>query len=63
MNLFSVAARNVLRNKFRTTLTILGGAVAVLAFVLLRTVVDAWYVGVEAAARIGSRPGTRSRSP
>jgi putative ABC transport system permease protein len=51
MNLFSVAARNVLRNKFRTTLTIVGGAVAVLAFVLLRTVVDAWYVGVDNAAR------------
>ena len=51
MNLLSVAARNVLRNKFRTTLTIVGGAVAVLAFVLLRTVVDAWYVGVDNAAR------------
>jgi putative ABC transport system permease protein len=51
MNLVSVAARNVLRNKFRTSLTIVGGAVAILAFVLLRTVLYAWNVGVEYAAK------------
>jgi putative ABC transport system permease protein len=51
MNLLGVASKNVMRNKFRTVLTIAGGAVAVLAFVLLRTVVDAWYVGVDNAAR------------
>ena len=28
MNLVSVAARNVLRNKFRTLLTVIGAAVA-----------------------------------
>ena len=50
MTLLGIAAKNVLRNKFRTFLTIAGGAVAVLAFVLLRTVVDAWYVGVDNAA-------------
>ena len=51
MNLVSVAARNALRNKFRTSLTIVAGAVAVLAFVLLRTVLFAWNVGVEFAAK------------
>jgi putative ABC transport system permease protein len=51
VNLVSVAARNVLRNKFRTSLTILGGAVAILAFVLLRTVLHAWEVGVDFAAK------------
>jgi len=51
VNLVSVAARNVLRNKFRTTLTVVGGAVAILAFMLLRTVLYAGEVGVEYAAK------------
>jgi putative ABC transport system permease protein len=51
MTLVSIAARNALRNKFRTILTVLGGAVAVLAFILLRTVLYAWNVGVEYAAK------------
>ncbi|WP_437276393.1 FtsX-like permease family protein [Sorangium sp. So ce375] len=57
MNLVSVAARNVLRNKFRTLLTVIGAAVAVLAFVLLRTVLSAWNVAADYAAkdRIGTR--------
>ncbi|WP_437587325.1 ABC transporter permease [Sorangium sp. So ce1000] len=57
MNLVSVAARNVLRNKFRTLLTVIGAAVAVLAFVLLRTVLSAWTVAADYAAkdRIGTR--------
>lgn len=42
MTLAGLAARNVLRNKFRVLLTILGVAVAVLTFVTLRTVLDAW---------------------
>lgn len=42
MTLAGLAARNVLRNKFRVLLTILGTAVAVLTFVTLRTVVFAW---------------------
>ena len=42
MTLVGLAARNVLRNKFRVMLTILGVAVAVLTFVTLRTVLDAW---------------------
>lgn len=42
--------RNSFRHKLRTALTIVGLAVAVMAFGLIRTVVDAWYSGVEAAA-------------
>lgn len=42
--------KNAFRHKLRTFLTILGMAIAILAFGLLRTVVDAWYAGVEASA-------------
>jgi putative ABC transport system permease protein len=51
VNLVSVAARNVLRNKGRTFMTVLGAAVAVLAFVLLRTVLAAWNVATDYAAK------------
>jgi putative ABC transport system permease protein len=43
-------SRNILRHKLRSVLTILGIGVAVMAFALLRTVVTAWYAGVEASA-------------
>lgn len=57
MSIGGIAARNVLRNKVRTVLTLLGVAVAIITFVLLRTVLDAWTVAAEAAAkdRIGTR--------
>jgi putative ABC transport system permease protein len=42
VTLTGLAARNVMRNKFRVMLTIAGVAVAVLTFVTLRTVLDAW---------------------
>jgi len=42
--------RNTTRHPLRAALTILGMAVAVLAFCLLRTVVAAWYSGVNAAS-------------
>ena len=42
--------RNTVRHRLRTALTILGMAIAILSFGLLRTVVDAWYAGVEGAA-------------
>lgn len=42
--------RNAFRHKLRSTLTILGVAVAVLAFGLLRTLVDLWYLGAERAS-------------
>lgn len=42
--------RNALRHKLRTALTILAFAVAVLSFGMLRTVIDAWYAGVDSAS-------------
>lgn len=42
--------RNALRHKLRTTLTVLGIVVAITAFGLLRTVVDAWYAGANASS-------------
>lgn len=51
MNLLSLSARNALRNPFRTGLTVCGVAVTIVAFVLLRTVVWAYSVGAEAAAK------------
>jgi putative ABC transport system permease protein len=50
MELLNLLLRNVLRHKLRSLLTVLGVGVAVLAFALLRTVVTAWYAGVEASA-------------
>jgi putative ABC transport system permease protein len=51
MTLTQLAARNVLRNKFRAILTILGVAVAVLAFTLLRTLIGEWKAGAAYAAK------------
>ena len=45
MTPFSLVARNVGRNGFRSAATALGVALAVLAFVALRTVIDAWHAG------------------
>jgi len=50
VELIKLLVRNTLRHKLRSLLTILGVAVAVMAFALLRTVVNAWYAGVEASA-------------
>lgn len=43
--------KNALRNKLRTLLTVLGIAVAILSFGLLRTIISAWYAGVEASSQ------------
>ncbi|MDX2052771.1 MAG: FtsX-like permease family protein [Polyangiaceae bacterium] len=59
MNLATLAARNVLRNKLRSVLTVLGVAVAILAFVLLRTVIWSWTVAAEYAAK--DRVATRHK--
>jgi putative ABC transport system permease protein len=48
--MFKLTLRNTWRHPLRSGLTILGMAVAVLAFCLLRTVVAAWYSGVSAAS-------------
>jgi putative ABC transport system permease protein len=50
MILLKILFRNAFRNKLRSSLTILGITVAILAFGLLRTVIGAWYAGVEAAS-------------
>ncbi len=58
MILLKILFRNAFHNKLRSSLTIFGIAVAILAFGLLRTVVSAWYVGVEASS--ASRLVTRN---
>ena len=50
MHFLKLILRNTLRHKLRTGLTVLGLVVAILAFGLLRTVVDAWYAGAEGAS-------------
>ncbi len=42
--------KNAFRHRLRTSLTVLGITIAILAFGMLRTVVDAWYAGVEASS-------------
>ncbi len=48
--LLRLVFRNVLRHKLRAGLTLCGICVAVLSFGLLRTVISAWYAGVEASS-------------
>jgi putative ABC transport system permease protein len=48
--LLKLLLRNVFRHRLRACLTIVGMAVAILAFGLLRTVITAWYAGVEASS-------------
>src|SRR5512134_1958591 len=50
--------RNAFRHKLRTALTMLGIVVAITAFGLLRTIVDAWYAGANASS--SARLVTRS---
>jgi len=50
MFFFKLVARNVFRARLRSTLTIVGLVIAVLAFGLLQTVVRAWYAGSDAAS-------------
>ena len=42
MNFGGFVRKSAFRNRFRTILTIAGMAIAVLAFLFLRTVVDVW---------------------
>jgi putative ABC transport system permease protein len=42
--------RNAFRHKLRSILTIIGVAIAVMAFGLLRTLVGVWYLGVETSS-------------
>ena len=58
MFLLKLVLRNAFRHRLRTFLTVTGLAVAVLAYGMLQTVVDAWYAG--AAAASATRLVTRS---
>lgn len=58
MFILKILIRNAFRHKLRTFLTILGITVAMLAFGLLRTFINAWYGGVEASS--ASRLVTRN---
>ncbi|HEY6556508.1 MAG TPA: FtsX-like permease family protein [Polyangiaceae bacterium] len=51
MRLSALGVRNVLRNRARTVLTILGVAVAIVAFMALRTVLTSWTEAINHAAR------------
>ncbi|TAG77914.1 MAG: ABC transporter permease [Burkholderiales bacterium] len=48
--LIRLILKNIFRARLRSLLTLLGLVIAVVAFGLLRTVVDAWYAGSDAAA-------------
>jgi putative ABC transport system permease protein len=50
MQRLKLIARNALRHKLRTLLTVIGLVVATLAFGLLQTVIRAWYAGADAAS-------------
>lgn len=54
----TLVARNVLRHRLRTCLTLVGLVVAILAFGVLQTVVQTWYAGVDGA--VPSRLLTRN---
>src|SRR5947199_8750387 len=45
-----LVVRNAFRHKLRTALTMIGIVVAIAAFGLLRTIVDAWYAGANASS-------------
>ncbi len=50
MKILKLIIRNTLRHKLRSLLTALGIAVAITAFGLLRTIIDAYFIGVEASS-------------
>jgi putative ABC transport system permease protein len=54
-----IGLRNAWRNKIRAVLTMFGVAVAVIAFLFLRTILSAWMMGVDYAAK--DRLGTRHK--
>jgi putative ABC transport system permease protein len=50
--IIKLLTRNALRQKLRMSLTMIGLVVAICAFGLLRTIVDAWYAGVDATSSV-----------
>ena len=65
MFVFRLLLKNAFRHRLRTLLTMLGLVVAVSAFGLLRTIVDAWYAGAEASSstRLITRSATSLTVP
>lgn len=59
MNLASIGVRNAGRNKFRNLLTVLGVGIAILAFMLLQTVLNSWTSAAKYAAQ--DRVATRHK--
>lgn len=49
MHLLRLVFKNLKRHTLRLSLTVLGMAIAIMAFGLMRTVVTAWYAGVDAS--------------
>ncbi|MBT9492651.1 MAG: ABC transporter permease, partial [Paucibacter sp.] len=58
MFILKLLLKNAFRHKLRTLLTMVGLVVAICAFGLLRTIIDAWYAGVEGSS--STRLVTRS---
>ena len=52
MHFLKLVFRNIFRHKLRSFLTMLGLVVAILAFGLLQTVVDAWYAGADMPSQV-----------
>ena len=50
MFLFKLLLKNAFRHKLRTLLTMVGLVVAISAYGLLNTIVDAWYANVDATS-------------
>ncbi|MEN6616556.1 MAG: ABC transporter permease [Syntrophorhabdus sp.] len=50
MHILKILFKNAFRHKLRTVLTVMSITIALLAFGLLRTVINAWYAGVEASS-------------
>lgn len=65
MFLFRLLLKNAFRHRLRTLLTMVGLVVAISAFGLLRTIVDAWYAGAEASSstRLITRSATSLTVP
>lgn len=52
MFIFRLLLKNAFRHKLRTLLTMIGLIVAICAFGLLRTIIDAWYAGVDGTSSV-----------
>ena len=65
MFLLRLLLKNAFRHRLRTLLTMVGLVVAICAFGLLRTIVDAWYAGAEASSstRLITRSATSLTVP